>query len=112
IMKPVQCGGHDAQFLKAVNPFFAPEPLSPHLAFRRAKIKFDKRKVKDGLKELTSRHGIVLVEGAGGLMVPLTDKYYNADLIKDLKAQVIIVSRLGLGAINHALLTIHELQKR
>jgi len=112
IMKPVQCGGNDAQFLKAINPFYAPEPLSPHLAFRRAKIKFDKRRVQGCLKKLRARHDIVLVEGAGGLMAPLTDKYYNADLIADLKAQVIIVARLGLGTINHTLLTINEAQRR
>jgi dethiobiotin synthetase len=121
-MKPVQCGGQDAQFLKKVlglqdelrviNPFYAPEPLSPHLAFRRAKIKFDKQRVQEGLKKICQRHDVVLVEGAGGLMVPLTEKYYNADLIADLKAQVIIVARLGLGTINHTLLTINEAQKR
>jgi len=122
VMKPVQCAGGDAQFLKKalgvqdelkmINPFYAPEPLSPHLAFRRAKIKFDKRRVQDGLKKLRARHGIVLVEGAGGLMVPLTNGYYNADLIADLKAEVIIVARLGLGTINHTLLTINEAQRR
>jgi dethiobiotin synthetase len=112
IMKPVQCGGKDAQFLKAINPFYAPEPLSPHLAFRRSKIKFDKRRVQDCLKKLRSRHDIVLVEGAGGLMVPLTKGYYNADLIEDLKAEVIIVARLGLGTINHSLLTINEVRRR
>ncbi len=112
IMKPVQCGGNDAQFLKAINPFYAPEPLSPHLAFRRAKIKFNKERVQDCLKKMQARYDIVLVEGAGGLMVPLAKGYYNADLIADLKAQVIIVSRLGLGTINHTLLTINEAQRR
>lgn len=112
IIKPVQCAGQDAQFLKAVNPFYAPEPLSPHLAFRRARIKFDQKKVQKALKALQQDHEIVLVEGAGGLMVPITDHYYNADLIKDLKAEVIIVARLGLGTINHTLLTINELRRR
>ena len=122
IMKPVQCAGRDARFLKKalgiqddlkhINPFYAPEPLSPHLAFRRAKIKFDKRWVQACLKELQARHDIILVEGAGGLMVPLTGRYYNADLIADLKAEVIIVARLGLGTINHTLLTINEIKKR
>jgi dethiobiotin synthetase len=122
VMKPVQCAGGDAPFLKKVldvqdelkviNPFYAPEPLSPHLAFRRSKIKFDKRRVQDGLKKLRARHDIVLVEGAGGLMVPLTSGYYNADLIADLKARVIIVARLGLGTINHTLLTINEAKRR
>ncbi len=122
IMKPVQCAGRDALFLKKalgikddlkwINPFYAPEPLSPHLAFRRAGIKFDKRRLQDCLKKLCARHDIVLIEGAGGVMVPLTNRYYNADLIADLKAQVIIVARLGLGTINHALLTINEVQRR
>ena len=122
VMKPVQCAGDDARFLKkalrlqdelrVINPFYAPEPLSPHLAFRRAKIKFDKRRVQEGLKKLRSRHDIVLVEGAGGLMAPLTNSYYNADLIADLKARVIIVARPGLGTINHTLLTVREAQRR
>jgi len=122
VMKPVQCAGQDAQFLKKnlmlqddlkeINPFYAPEPLSPHLAFRRAKVKFDKCRVQANLKKLQARYDIVLVEGAGGLMVPLAKGYYNADLIADLKASVIIVSRLGLGTINHTLLTINEAQRR
>ena len=122
VMKPVQCAGQDAQFLKkalgledglkVINPFYAPEPLSPHLAFRRAKIKFDKRRVQSCLKKLRAYHDIVVVEGAGGLMVPLTNGYYNADLIADLKAEVVIVSRPGLGTINHSLLTINEVRRR
>jgi len=122
VMKPVQCAGTDAQFLKKalglrddlkmINPFYAPEPLSPHMAFRRSKIKFDKRRVQEELRKLRSRHDIVLVEGAGGLMAPLTNGYYNADLIADLKARVIIVARPGLGTINHTLLTINEAKRR
>jgi dethiobiotin synthetase len=118
IMKPVQCGGNDIQFLarslniedqdKLVNPYYVKEPLSPHLALRRAKIKFEVHKVKKALKKLEKRHDIILIEGAGGLMVPLADDYYNVDLIRDLDAQVIIVSRLGLGTINHTLLTINQ----
>jgi len=122
VMKPVQCAGRDAQFLKKalglkdnlkwINPFYAPEPLSPHLAFRRASMKFDKGRVQDCLKKLCARHDIVFIEGAGGVMVPLTNRYYNADLIADLKAQVVIVARLGIGTINHTLLTINELKRR
>ncbi len=118
VMKPVQCAGDDIQFLSkalglkdetaVLNPFFAKEPLSPHLALRRAKIKFDKRRVLAAFKTLQARHEILLVEGAGGLMVPLSDQYYNADLIRDMKADVIIVTRLGLGTINHTLLTINQ----
>ncbi len=122
VMKPVQCAGRDAQFLKRslglrddiklINPFYAPEPLSPHLAFRRANIKFNKRRVLECLNGLKACHEVVLIEGAGGLMAPITDSYYNADLIVDLKAEVVIVSRLGLGTINHTLLTIREIKRR
>jgi dethiobiotin synthetase len=122
VLKPIQCAGSDAQFLKkalaldddirTINPFYAPEPLSPHLAFRRSGIKFDKRTVKDCLKKLCAAHDVVLVEGAGGLMVPVTDSYNNADLIADLNAEVVVVARLGLGTINHTLLTIEALKRR
>lgn len=116
VLKPVQCAGHDAAFLKkalkldddpdVINPCYAPVPLSPHLAFRRARKKVDLARIRRCLKILQERHEVVLVEGAGGLMVPLKENYCNADLIRDLKAEVVIVSRLGLGTINHTLLTI------
>ena len=122
VMKPVQCAGNDVQLLKKalsldddiklMNPFFAPEPLSPHLAFNRAKIKFNKERVQDCLSQLRQRHDVVLVEGAGGFMVPITPGYYMADLIADLKAEMIIVARPGLGTINHTLLTINEAKRR
>jgi len=122
VMKPVQCAGHDAQFLKArlniddpidmINPFFLKEPLSPHLAFRRAKQKFDLKKVRQVYEILQKRHDIVLIEGAGGLMAPITENYFNADLAKDLKAPIIIVARLGLGTINHTILTINQARSK
>ena len=118
VMKPVQCGGNDAAFLQKrlnikddlalINPVYVKEPLSPHLALRRAKRRFDLKQVLKAFVVLKKRHDIVLVEGAGGLMVPLADGYYNADLAKDLNAEVIIVARLGLGTINHTLLTINQ----
>ncbi|MBI3602783.1 MAG: dethiobiotin synthase [Candidatus Omnitrophica bacterium] len=124
VMKPVQCAGNDAQFLKEklalqddlslINPVFAPEPLSPHLALRRARIKFNLKTIKNTFEQLSARHDLLLIEGAGGLMVPLdagaisNRPYYNTDLVRDLNAEVIIVSRLGLGTINHTLLTINQ----
>ncbi len=118
VMKPVQCAGNDAQLLKKtlglkeslsiINPIHAPEPLSPHLALKRSKQTFDLKKIRASLKTLSTQYDIVLIEGAGGLMVPLKDGYYNADLIRDLKAELIIVARLGLGTINHTLLTVHQ----
>ncbi len=118
VMKPVQCGGNDVEFLKSslklkdslrdINPYFAPEPLSPHLAFQRQKKHIEARKIISAHQKLQKKYELLLIEGAGGLLVPLNDSYFVADLIRDLNAEVIIVSRPGLGAINHTLLTIEQ----
>lgn len=118
VMKPVQCSGRDAHVLKEglnikdplamVNPYYAKEPLSPHLAFGRCGQKIDIERIIKIYRMIEGRHEITLVEGAGGLMVPITKDYFMADLIRDLGLEVIIVSRLGLGTINHTLLTIGQ----
>ena len=118
IMKPVQCGGNDAAFLKKslrlsdplleINPCFAHEPLSPHLAFKREKRKIDVEKILVAYERLKQKHDIVLVEGAGGLMVPLREDYFVADLARDLNLELLVVARLGLGTINHTLLTVEQ----
>ena len=120
VLKPVQCAGDDAAFLKkhlqlddplaVINPIFVPEPLSPHLALKRAKCTFNLTTIKHALAILEKKYDIILIEGAGGLMVPLTDNYYTVDLIRDLRAKALIVSRRGLGSINHTLLTINQLK--
>jgi len=122
VMKPVQCSGDDASFLKKqldiadpieeINPYFAKEPLSPHLAFKRQKTNINISKILSVYKKLSRKHDIVLVEGAGGLMVPLKKNYFMADLAKDLGLDVIIVSHLGLGTINHTLLTIEQARRK
>lgn len=118
VMKPVQCAGDDAAFLKkslrlsdppaAINPCFAREPISPHLAFRRQKKDISVPEIVGRYRQLAGAYDIVLVEGAGGLMVPLRQDYFVADLIRDLDLDIVIVARLGLGTINHTLLTIDE----
>jgi len=59
---------------------------------------------------LINSYDIVLIEGAGGLLVPLTRSYTVLDLIKDLSVPVLIVSRASLGTINHTSLTINTLK--
>src|SRR3989338_3068662 len=118
VMKPVQCGGHDANFLKEklrlsddvgdINPYLAQAPISPHLAFAREKKTIPPAHIIEKAKKLKQKYDVLLIEGAGGLLVPLKDDYLVADLIRDLNADVIIVSRLGLGTINHTLLTIRQ----
>ena len=118
VFKPVQCAGDDAAFLKEhlniedplelVNPFYAKEPLSPNLAFKRSKQNISISKILKVYSELQKKYDIVLIEGAGGLMVPLKDNYLVLDLIKDIGADTVVVSRLGLGTINHTMLTVEQ----
>ncbi len=118
VMKPVQCGGEDAAFLKRslrleekieqINPYFAKESLSPNIAFKRAGISIDIKKILSAYEFLLSVHDFVIVEGAGGLLVPLKKDYFIADLIKEMGLDIIVVARSGLGTINHTLLTVNQ----
>ena len=114
-MKPFQCSGFDAEFLcrvlgikderELVNPYYASEPLAPYVAFKRAKVRIDLEKILKAYKELSRRHDVLIIEGAGGLLVPIKKDYLIADLIRDLDVPALIVARAGLGTLNHTLLT-------
>ncbi len=126
VMKPIQAGDGgakgDAVFLKErlnladdirdINPYCADEPLSPHVAFPRAGMHIDRMRIKEAFGRLQARYDIVLVEGAGGLLAPVDAQYDMADLAQELSLPLIIVSRLGLGTINHTLLTLREAERR
>ncbi len=77
-------------------------PASPHIA---ADVEGEKIKIKTIIKYLPDTKNQLIVEGAGGLMVPLNEKQFVLGLIKKMKAKVIIVSKNELGSINHSLLT-------
>ena len=81
-------------------------PLSPHLSAKLDGITID----LDSFK-CPETNNKLIVEGAGGLMVPLNDQYLILDLIKELNLQVIIISQHYLGSINHTLLTINTLKQ-
>lgn len=87
--------------------FSLQQPLSPHAA---AEIDGVEIQLNDFLLPKTDNH--LIIEGAGGLMVPLNSQLLIADLIKHFEASVILVSRNYLGSINHTLLTIQELRRR
>ncbi len=82
------------------------EPLSPHLAAKLENDTIDIEKIV--LPEISN----LIIEGAGGVLVPINDTYLMVDLIKKLKVPVILVSRTTLGAINHALLSLEALRSR
>lgn len=121
--KPVQTGSDDddratalrlsglgpERFLPVAHHFT--EPLSPHRAAELDGARID----LDDLVQLARRHmeeGPLLVEGAGGILVPLNREKTWMDFVKKLDLPVCIVARTGLGTINHTLLTVEALRHR
>ncbi|MEK8045074.1 dethiobiotin synthase [Ideonella margarita] len=87
------------------NPVALPDPLSPHLAARRAQRPVQVAELVSAFEALCTHADAVLVEGAGGWRVPLNDSETLADLARALKAPVVMVVGMRLGCLNHALLT-------
>ncbi len=81
-------------------------PLAPHLAAHEEGKRLDPRLLREGLEWWRSRSDVLVVEGAGGLMSPLGEREYVADLAYDLRFPLIVVTRNGLGTINHTLQTL------
>jgi dethiobiotin synthetase len=80
-------------------------PVSPHIAAREEEKYIDLSVIVKKYHQLSSVIRPLVIEGAGGIMVPLNDDEFVADLIVQLNAKVILVSRNYLGSINHSLLT-------
>ncbi|MDP3296829.1 MAG: dethiobiotin synthase [Thermodesulfovibrionia bacterium] len=89
-----------------INPYRFKHPLAPSVAAELERKLIKKEKIFSAYNYLSKKYDITIVEGAGGIMAPLYKKYLFLDFIKDLKLPVIIVSRPGIGTINHTLLTI------
>lgn len=83
-------------------------PCSPHLSARIDGIHID---IEEIIKQVEQIQGPLLIEGAGGLFVPLNQGEFILDLIRKLGYQVILVARSGLGTINHTLLSIQALRR-
>lgn len=116
--KPVQAGlPRDADTVKSlltntkskIHPerFLLHTPASPH-----ASAKIDGVEIKLSNFSLPHTDNSLIIEGAGGCLVPLNDRQFVVDLIQHLKTEVILVSDLYLGSINHTLLTIEALKNR
>lgn len=130
-MKPVAAGAirtgegwasEDALALRAAssiavppeldNPVLLPEPMSPHLAAERAGVRIDVGHIVQCYRELAQRTDAVVVEGAGGFLVPLGERETGADLARALALPVVLVVGLRLGCLNHALLTAEAIRAR
>ncbi len=98
--------------LSLVNPYRFSRPLAPAVAAELERKSIDPSKIINSFQLLSNRHDFMIVEGAGGIMVPLSGTYTYLDLAIKLGLPVLIVARPGLGTINHTLLTIAALRGR
>jgi dethiobiotin synthetase len=95
-----------------VAPYCLPFPASPHLAAERAGVTIETEVIRDAFIRLESSCEILIVEGVGGVLVPLSRAMLLADLVADLKLPTLVVARSGLGTLNHTLLTLEALRHR
>ncbi len=98
--------------LETICPFRYEEPLAPWIAAERSGQAISIERLRECFDRLTSTAEIVLVEGAGGLLVPLRRDYGFADLAADLGLRLLLVVGTRLGAINQTLLTLECAKRR
>ena len=130
--KPVESGGskagelflsNDSIFVKRVcgldeavenmNTHCLENEMSPHIAFEMEGKQVELSNIKSDYLRLCSRYDQVVVEGCGGIAVPIKrDCFYVDDLIKELDLQCLIVARASLGTINHTILTVEYAKSR
>lgn len=126
-MKPVETGcarsggtlcPSDALFLKGlarmddplnhITPYCFELPLAPFVAAEMEGRDIDRSVITERFRALAARYPAVVVEGVGGILVPLKRDWYVLDLVRELSLPLIIVSRPSLGTLNHTLLTVRQ----
>jgi dethiobiotin synthetase len=110
----LQIAGHtpDPDLLDLQVPYRLAFPASPHLAAEMDGVAIDPEKIIHSYRQMAARYEVLVVEGIGGLLVPLNRQLLLADLLCRLGLPTLIVARSGLGTINHTLLTIEALRSR
>jgi dethiobiotin synthetase len=93
-----------------INPYAFAPPIAPHLAAARCGVTIEFTRIIAGYQQLAAASDGVVVEGAGGWLVPLNDAQTIADLAIALNLPVILVIAIRLGCINHALLTVQAIR--
>jgi len=125
VMKPIETGcvsesqsliPKDGAYLKAaartedalslITPCRYRAPLSPYAASLQGEPPLDKVALLAAFQKLQGRHRVTILEGLGGLVVPLSDRESLIDLVKEIGFPVLLVARSGLGTLNHSLLTL------
>lgn len=98
--------------LNMISPYTFEAPLAPEVAASLENVQIDLNMVDRIYKKILSGHDITVIEGAGGVLVPIKREFFYGDLIKRWDCPTLIISRLGLGTINHTLLTVGYLKAR
>lgn len=126
-MKPVAAGLEDGRYAdvdtlvraagggfppELVNPYRFEAPIAPHIAAERAGVAIDLDRIAAACRQLAAGGDAVVVEGAGGWRVPLGPGADMAGLAQRLALPVVLVVRLRLGCLNHALLTAESVERR
>jgi dethiobiotin synthetase len=125
-MKPVETGclqegnalvPSDGMFIKTVarmeenidlvSPCRFLNPLAPLAASEREGVSVDLEKIRKAYDTLSEKYDAIIIEGIGGLLVPITRDYFVSNLARELGFPIIVVSKPGLGTINHTMLTVN-----
>ncbi len=129
VMKPVETGcasgpkgliPTDSEFLikaarskdprKLITPYTMHAPVAPCEAAEMEGVEIMEEYIRDCYLQLQKKHDFMVVEGAGGLMVPIYQRFLVSDLVQLLELPIILVARPNLGTINHSLLSIRFAQ--
>ncbi|MDA8168239.1 MAG: dethiobiotin synthase [Nitrospiraceae bacterium] len=124
-MKPVESGclrrdgapfPQDGSFLREISgmdeglaemtPYAFEAPLAPMVAAEMENTRIEPGVIMEKFERLSGKYGAMIVEGAGGLLVPLRDDFFVIDLARALALPLVIVAKAGLGTVNHTLLTV------
>ena len=130
-MKPVAAGAHQAngvwvnedveQLIAAsnvaaprelINPYCFEQPIAPHIAAEIVKKHIKNKYLSESYKGLSALADVVVVEGAGGFLVPLNEGETSADFARGIGLPVVLVVGMRLGCLNHALLTAEAIRAR
>lgn len=95
-----------------INPYCFAPAIAPHIAAQQAGVAIDLQQIKQAYEQLCGMADVVVVEGAGGWLVPLNGQQTIADLAQLLDIPIVLVVRIRLGCINHALLSVADIQRR
>ena len=124
VYKPVQSGAIEKQglmrapdldfvssfdsYIKTQSSYLLKEPTAPSIAAELEHVLIDKKVIKKDYMSFSKQNDCTIVEGAGGLMVPVAPNFLIQDMIKMLDLPIVIVIRPDLGTVNHTLLTINQ----